>query len=64
MDFNPEEMARIADHRETACKAVQPCKSCGSEQVQLTFWLTDTCRVKCRHCGYRDEFTHPDAVNK
>ena len=40
----------MADRRESAAKQVTPCPKCGSIQVQLTDWRTETLKMKCRTC--------------
>lgn len=45
----------MADRREAAAKQVSPCPECGTIQVQLIDWQTDTLKMKCRHCKHKFE---------
>ena len=50
-----DRMVALVDRRERACKSMQPCPSCGTEQVQLLCWFGEHPQWRCRKCGERWE---------
>ena len=50
-----ESVLEMADRREAASKQVSPCPECGTIQVQLVDWSTDTLKMKCRNCKHKFE---------
>lgn len=40
--------------RRKKVNAMKPtCSECGTNQVQLVSWFTDTVDMKCRHCKHK-----------
>lgn len=48
-----ERLIQNSKRREQVSKAMTPCPVCGTKQVQLVAWLTETPAWKCRRCKAR-----------
>lgn len=49
----PVSTLSMVERRERAAKQMKPCPKCGSMQVQLVDWRTDTLHHRCRTCKHK-----------
>ena len=50
-----DKAAVMMNRRMWAKENVRGCPSCGTEQIQLTSWVTNILKFKCRHCKFKWE---------